>query len=114
MKTIIFFAFIRSQALLSFGTENAHPVIEAAVRKNAMKIRKNVCRWYDETSGMKRAYDRGLIDKKWVEDYCWNGGSGCVRKRRFEEEGYVSPDYVLPDGKIDEKLKKLIAEKGRF
>ena len=79
-----------------------------------MKMRKDVCRWYDQTSGMKRAYDQGLIDKKWVEDYCWNGGTGCVRKRRFEEEGYVSPDYVLPDGKIDEKLKKLIEEKGGF
>jgi hypothetical protein len=53
---------------------------------------------------MKRAYDRGLLDKKWIEEYCWKGGQGCVRKRRFEEEGYVSPDYVLPDGTVDERL----------
>ena len=88
--------------------------VETHLRKGVMKMGKDVCRWYDETSGMKRAYDQGLIHKKWVEDYCWNGGRGCVRKRRFEEEGYVSPDYVLPDGKIDEKLKKLIEEKGGF
>jgi len=75
---------------------------------------KNVCRWYNETSGMKRAYDRGLLDKRWVEEYCWNGGGGCVRKRRFEEEGYVSPDYVLPDGTVDERLKQWIEQKGRF
>jgi len=25
---------------------------------------KNVCKWYNETSGMKRAYDKGLLDKK--------------------------------------------------
>ena len=49
-----------------------------------------------------------LIDKKWIEEYCLNGGKSCVRKKRFEGEGYVSPDYVLPDGTIDENLKKLL------
>lgn len=67
-----------------------------------------MCRWYNETSGMKRAYDAGLLDRKWIEDYCWKGGEGCVRKRRFEEEGYVSPDYVLPDGTVDERLKRWV------
>ncbi len=74
---------------------------------------RNVCRWYDETSGVKRAYDRGLIDKHWVEDYCLNGGNNCVRKKRFEEEGYVSPDYVLPDGSIAENVKAAI-ERGDY
>ena len=75
---------------------------------------KRVCRWYDETSGMKRAYDRGLLDKSWIEEYCLNGGEGCVRKRRFEREGYVSPDYILPDGTVDETLKKWVEERGGF
>jgi len=74
--------------------------------------RTNSCKWYNETSGVKRAYDLGLIDKKWVEDYCWTGGAGCVRKKRFEEEGYISPDYVLPDGTISEKVKQHIELKG--
>ena len=56
---------------------------------------------------MKRAYDKGLLDKKWIEAYCWNGGKDCNRKKKFEEEGYVSPDYVLPDGTVDENLKDL-------
>jgi len=68
---------------------------------------KNICTWYDETSGMKRAYDKGLLDTKWIEEYCWNDGKGCIRKKRFEEEGYVSPDYVLPNGTVDQKLKAL-------
>jgi hypothetical protein len=55
---------------------------------------------------MKRAYDRGLLDKHWIEDYCFNDGINCVRKKRFEQEGYVSPDYVLPDGTVDENLKR--------
>ena len=70
--------------------------------------KRRICRWYNETSGMKRAYDAGLLDRKWIEDYCWKGGEGCVRKRRFEEEGYVSPDYVLPDGTVDERLKRWV------
>jgi hypothetical protein len=74
---------------------------------------KNVCRWYNETSGMKRACDKGLLDKRWIEQYCFNGGNHCVRKERFEQEGYVSPDYVLPDGTVDENLKKL-KEEGKW
>ncbi len=70
-----------------------------------MNVKKNLCRWYNESSAMKHAYDKGLIDKKWVENYCWVGGKNCVRKKRFEEEGYISPDYVLPDGSEDSKLK---------
>jgi len=73
-----------------------------------MSSERNVCIWYNETSGMKRAFDAGLLDRKWIEDYCLNGGKGCVRKRRFETEGYVSPDYVLPDGTVDPKLKQWV------
>lgn len=70
-------------------------------------MKKHFCCWYDETSAMKRAYDKGLIDKKWVENYCWNEGKNCIRKKRFEVERFVSPDYVLPDGTEDLNLKKL-------
>jgi len=73
--------------------------------------RGNFCRWYNETSGVKRAYDLGLIDKRWVEDYCERGGEGCVRKKRFEEEGYVSPDYILPDGSVSERIKEHLEQK---
>ena len=75
---------------------------------------KKRCRWYDGTSGMKRAYDAGLLDKKWIDDYCMNAGKDCVRKQRFENEGYVSPDYILPDGTEDESLKRVIQEQGSF
>lgn len=75
---------------------------------------KNICRWYNSTSGMKRAFDRGLLDRKWIDDYCLRGGRGCVRKQRFEGEGYVSPDYILPDGAADETLKKVVEEQGGF
>ena len=65
---------------------------------------KKMCRWY-ETCSVKRAYDRGLIEEKWVADYCWIGGPSCMRKKWFEEEGRTSPDYVLPDGSVAPQLK---------
>ena len=73
---------------------------------------KQICRWYNETSGVKRACDAGLIDIKWVEDYCLNDGKDCIRKKRFEEEGYVSPDYILLDGSITENVMNIIEKSG--
>ncbi len=31
-----------------------------------------------------------------------------MRKKRFAGEGYVSPDYVLPDGTVDPELKEWV------
>ena len=76
--------------------------------------KKDMCVWYNESSGVKRAYNLGLIDRKWIENYCWNSGKGCIRKKRFEEEGYVSPDYVLPDGTLSERVKEYLERKGRL
>jgi len=64
-----------------------------------------LCRWYDETSAIKNAYDERKIAKQRVENYCWNGGKSCVRKKRFQQEGYASPGHLMPDGSIDQKLK---------
>ena len=63
---------------------------------------------------MKRACDKGLLKQKWIAKYCMNGGNDCVRKQRFEEEGYVSPDYILPDGTVDTHLKDIIDNQGYF
>jgi len=74
----------------------------------------DICIWYNGSSGVKRACDAGLIDSKWVNDYCWQSGKECIRKKRFEEEGYVSPDYILPDGSISESVKKYMEQKGNL
>jgi hypothetical protein len=71
--------------------------------------KKDRCVWYNESSGVKWAYDLGLIDRKWVENYCRNDGKGCIRKKRFEEEGFISPSYVLPDGTISERVKEYLS-----
>ena len=66
--------------------------------------KEKICKWY-KVCPMKRFYKEGKLDKKWIEKYCWNGGKGCMRKKRFETEGYISPDYILPDGTIDKDLE---------
>jgi len=53
---------------------------------------------------MKRYFEEGKLDKKWVEEYCWGNYQYCVR-RKMEEKGQYHPDNMLPDGIIDEKLK---------
>lgn len=67
------------------------------------KKRKH-CKWF-QVCPMKRYYEKGLLDEKWIEDYCYNNGKNCVRYQ-MEERGEYHPDWMLPDGSIDKKLKK--------
>jgi DNA polymerase len=52
---------------------------------------------------MKRYYEKGLLDKKWVELYCKGNWEGCIRYH-MEENGEPHPDYMLPDGTLDKTL----------
>jgi hypothetical protein len=52
---------------------------------------------------MKRFYEAGKIDKKWVENYCHGGNKSCQRYQ-MEERGEYHPDNMLPDGSIDQSL----------
>lgn len=60
------------------------------------------CKWYD-VCPLKRYYDRGKLDEKWVARYCWQDNRECVRKK-LEEQGIAHPDIMLPDGTIDQSL----------
>ncbi len=64
------------------------------------------CKWYP-VCPMRRFYEEGKLDKKWIELYCKGDWESCVRYR-MEEEGKFHPDYMLPDGSLDEKLRKEI------
>jgi len=61
------------------------------------------CKWYEECP-MKKYYEEGLIDKKWVELYCKGDWESCIRYH-LEESGKPHPDYMLPNGVVSEKLK---------
>jgi len=60
---------------------------------------KNICKWND-VCPLKRFYEQGRLDGRWVKDYCRGDYFRCVRYR-MEEEGSYHPDNMMPDGTID-------------
>jgi len=62
----------------------------------------NQCKWYD-VCPMKIFYEKGAIQRKWVEDYCFGDNSKCKRYE-MEEKGLYHPDNMMPDGSIDHGL----------
>lgn len=64
------------------------------------------CKWY-RSCPMKRFTDRGLLEKKWTETYCKGDWANCERYKQ-EKNGTPHPDYMLPDGRISEELKRSI------
>ncbi len=64
---------------------------------------RDICKWYD-VCPLKRFYEEGRLDKRWVEDYCWSNYSNCVRKK-MEEENVYHPDNMMPDGTINGSFK---------
>ncbi|MBW2039586.1 MAG: uracil-DNA glycosylase [Deltaproteobacteria bacterium] len=68
-----------------------------------MKVLLTDCTWYP-VCPMKRFYEEGKLSKEWVELYCKGDWEGCVRYQ-MEETGEPHPDWMLPDGSIDERLR---------
>lgn len=62
------------------------------------------CKWY-RVCPMKRYYEKGLLEKKWVEEYCWKNWRNCIRYQ-MEEKGEYHPDWMLPDGSLRDELTK--------
>ncbi len=69
-----------------------------------LKIFLKVCKWY-EVCPMKMFFDRGLLERKWVELYCKGDWERCIRYQR-EENGEYHEDWMLPDGSVDIRLKE--------
>jgi hypothetical protein len=61
------------------------------------------CKWFP-VCPMKWFYEARRLDGKWVEQYCRGDWKSCVRYE-MEETGRYHPDWMLPDGSIDESLK---------
>ena len=82
-----------------------HPQIKDEMKKNyhKLKVLSNDCKWYP-VCPMKKFYEEGKLNKKWVELYCKGDWETCVRYQ-MEERGEPHPDWMLPDGSIDERLK---------
>ena len=61
------------------------------------------CKWFP-VCPMKRFTEQGRLDPKWVESYCKRDWRRCVR-RQMEARGEYHPDWMLPDGSLDERLR---------
>jgi uracil-DNA glycosylase family 4 len=69
-----------------------------------LKTLLSECKWYP-VCPMKRFYENGLLDRSWIELYCKGDWKSCIRYK-MEEKGEYHPDWMLPDGSIDTKLKQ--------
>jgi len=66
------------------------------------------CKWF-LMCPLKMLYDAGRLEPKWVELYCKGLRSTCVRYQ-MEEKGSYHPDWMLPDGSLDENLKAYLVK----
>jgi len=64
-----------------------------------LKTLMSDCKWFS-CCPMKRFYEEGKIQRKWIELYCKGDWKRCVRYY-MEEKGKPHPDWLLPDGSID-------------
>lgn len=83
-----------------------NPMLKQVLENNYHKLHvlSRECKWY-HVCPMKGYYEEGILDKKWVELYCKGDWESC-RRYHMEESGESHPDWLLPDGTLDEKLHK--------
>ncbi len=82
------------------------PDIRDEMEKNYHKLNvlSNNCKWYP-LCPMRIFYEEGKLDRKWIELYCKGDWERCIRYQ-MEEKGEMHSDWMLPDGSIDEKLRR--------
>jgi uracil-DNA glycosylase family 4 len=83
------------------------PELKEVVIKNYHKLKtlSEDCKWY-ALCPMKRFYENGGLERKWVELYCKGDWENCIRYQ-MEESGEPHADWMLPDGTIDEELRNM-------
>ena len=60
------------------------------------------CKWFTACP-MKKYYEMGVLEKHWIEKYCKGDWGKCIRYE-MEENGRYHPDWMLPDGSMDNSL----------
>jgi len=81
-----------------------NPTLKEVLANNYHKLHvlSRECKWY-HVCPMKRYREEGILDRKWVELYCKGDWESCQRYH-MEESGEPHPDWMLPNGTLDEKL----------
>ena len=74
------------------------PTLKEVLMNNYHKLQvlSQECKWY-QVCPMRKYYDAGIVDIKWVELYCKGDWENCLRYH-MEEQGKSHGDYMLPDG----------------
>ena len=78
---------------------------ETIEKYKKLKILLHDCKWY-HSCPMKWFYEEGRLERTWIELYCKGDWKNCVRYE-MEAQSCYHPDWMLPDGSMDERLKKL-------
>lgn len=79
---------------------------ETIEKYKKLKTLLHECKWF-VMCPMKRFYETGRLERKWIELYCKGDWKSCVRYE-MEEKGHYHPDWMLPDGTLDENLKGIV------
>lgn len=81
--------------------------LQSILEKNFHKLSifSHPCKWAT-VCPMKYYEEQGLIDKKWRALYCYGDWERCIRFQ-MEEQNKYHEDWMLPDGTLDEQLKKM-------
>lgn len=64
---------------------------------------KQICKWF-KLCPLKRFFEEGKLNRKWVENYCWGDFLKCSRYQ-MEEKNIYHPDNMMPDGTVKSDLK---------
>ncbi len=75
---------------------------ETMKKYHKLQILSRDCKWATMCP-MRWYFEEGRLERKWIELYCKGDWESCVRYQK-EENGVPHPDWMLPDGNIDESL----------
>lgn len=83
-----------------------NPTFESETIKKYKKLQTflSECKWFP-VCPMKRFYETGQLKRKLIALYCKGDWKNCVRYE-MEEDGCYHPDWMLPDGSLDNRLKE--------
>ena len=68
-----------------------------------LQVLSHDCKWA-AMCPMKWYFEKGRLDRRWIELYCHGDWEACIRYQK-EENGIYHQDWMLPDGTIDENLR---------
>ncbi|MBS3788310.1 uracil-DNA glycosylase [Candidatus Bipolaricaulota bacterium] len=77
-----------------------------------LKVLSRNCKW-QSACPMRRFYQQGELESKWIEKYCRGDWESC-RRYQMEERGEPHPDWMLPDGTISQRLKEIARNNSGF